>query len=277
MHRPIGILLLLWPTLWALWLASGGSPPVGILTIFVVGTVLMRGAGCAFNDYADRNFDPHVTRTRERPIATGDIAPREALLVGVSMAFAALLIALLLPPRALLLAFPGALLAASYPYAKRYTHLPQAYLGIAFSWGIPMAFAALQPKPNWALVAVLMLANLSWTMSYDTLYAMADRNDDVRIGVRSTAILFGRYDLLVVGLLDILAILILAAVGYWLHLGLGYRLGLLGAAGCAVWYQFKANGRQPEACFQAFLDNNWFGAVIFAGLFIDGLLGRHIG
>lgn len=271
MHRPIGILLLLWPTLWALWLAARGIPPVGTLAIFVAGTVLMRAAGCAFNDYLDRDFDAHVTRTRDRPLAVGEIAPREALAVGAVLSICALLVALLLPLRALWLALPGAVLAVSYPYAKRYTDLPQAYLGIAFSWGIPMAFAAVQANPNWILAVMLMAANLSWTIAYDTLYAMSDRPDDLKIGVRSSAILFGRYDRPIVGLLYLLTLLILTGIGIVIGLGFFYYVGLMAAAGCAVWYQDQARSRLPAACFKAFIDNNWFGAAIFLGLLIDDL------
>lgn len=271
MHRPIGILLLLWPTLWALWFAAGGVPPLGTLAIFVAGTVLMRAAGCAFNDYLDRDFDPHVARTRDRPLAAGEIAPGEALVVGIVLSVCALAVALLLPLFALWLALPGAALAVSYPYAKRYTDLPQAYLGVAFSWGMPMAFAAIQAHPNWTLVIVLMFANLSWTIAYDTLYAMSDRPDDLRIGVRSSAILFGRYDRMIVSLLYLLTLLILSGVGVAEGLGVFYYLGLMAAAGCAVWYQIQTRNRLPPACFKAFTDNNWFGASIFFGLLIDKL------
>lgn len=277
MHRPIGILLLLWPTLWALWLAAKGIPPLGTLAIFVVGTVLMRASGCAFNDYFDRDFDPHVARTRNRPLAAGEISPREALIAGVMLSLCALLMASLLPIRALFLAIPGAVLAISYPYAKRYTDLPQVYLGIAFSWGIPMAFAAIQEHPNWVLAIMLMAANLSWTVAYDTLYAMSDRPDDLKIGVRSSAILFGRHDRLIVGLFYLLTLLILTGVGLALGLGFFYYLGLITAAGCAVWYLNQASDRLPAACFKAFIDNNWFGAAIFIGLFIDEFSAHFFG
>lgn len=274
MHKPIGILLLLWPTLWALWLAAGGVPPLHVLLIFVGGTVLMRGAGCAINDYADRDFDPHVARTRERPLAAGRIAPREALMVAAVLALAALLLAWPLPARALWLAIPAVALAASYPYTKRFTQLPQAYLGIAFSWGIPMAFAALRSPIPWGLVLALMAANLCWTIAYDTFYAMADRADDLKIGVKSTAILFGRNDRLICALLHAAALLILFAIGRHLGLDVYFDLGLLAAAGCALWQQYKVRERAPDACFQAFLDNNYFGAAIFIGLVLSGYLGH---
>ena len=274
MHRPIGILLLLWPTLWALWLAADGLPPLEVLLIFLAGTVLMRGAGCAVNDYADRDLDPHVARTKDRPLAARRISSGEALTVAAVLALAALLVAWPLPARALWLAIPAALLAASYPFTKRFTQLPQAYLGIAFSWGIPMAFAALRSPVPWGLVLALMAANLCWTIAYDTLYAMADREDDLKIGVKSTAILFGRYDRLICGLLHAAALLILYAIGLHLRLGVCFELGLLAAAGCALWQQYGVRNHEPAACFKAFLDNNWFGAAIFVGLVLDGLLGH---
>lgn len=274
MHKPIGILLLLWPTLWALWLAAGGFPPLSVLSIFIAGTVLMRGAGCAINDYADRGFDPHVARTRERPLAAGRITPREALMVAAMLALAALLVAWPLPARALWLAIPAVLIAASYPYAKRVTQLPQAHLGIAFSWGIPMAFAALRSPVPWGLVLMLMAANFCWVIAYDTFYAMADRDDDLKIGVKSTAILFGRHDRLVCALLHAATLLILFAIGQHLGLGLCFDLGLLAAAGCALWQQYGVRNRDPAACFRAFLDNNYFGAAIFIGLLLDGVLGH---
>lgn len=274
MHKPIGILLLLWPTLWALWLAAGGFPSLNVLLIFIAGTVLMRGAGCAINDYADRHFDPHVARTRERPLAAGRITPREALMVAAVLALAALLVAWPLPTRALWLAIPAVLIAASYPYTKRFTQLPQAYLGIAFSWGIPMAFAALRSPVPWGLVLVLMAANFCWVIAYDTFYAMADRDDDLKIGVKSTAILFGRHDRLICALLHAATLLILFAIGRHLGLGLSFDLGLLVAAGCALWQQYRIRDRVPAACFRAFLGNNYFGAAIFIGLLLDGVLGH---
>lgn len=269
MHRPIGILLLVWPTLWALWIAAGGVPPIGILAIFIAGTVLMRAAGCAMNDYADRNFDAHVERTHERPLAAGRITPGEAIAVAVVLALAALVVAWPLPAAALWLAVPGAFIAASYPFMKRYTQWPQAYLGIAFSWGIPMAFAALRPSVPWGLVVALMASNLCWVIAYDTLYAMADRPDDLKIGVKSTAILFGRFDRLLVGVFHLAALAGLAAVGVWQGLGGWFFAGLVCAAACAAVYQWMARGRERGPCFRAFVANNWFGAVVFVGLALD--------
>ncbi|TAM12800.1 MAG: 4-hydroxybenzoate octaprenyltransferase [Nevskiaceae bacterium] len=269
MHRPIGILLLLWPTLWALWIAGGGVPPLWILAIFVAGTVLMRAAGCAINDYADRDFDAHVARTRERPLAAGRITSHEAVAVAVVLALAALAVAWPLPRAALWLAVPGAFIAATYPFMKRYTHWPQAYLGIAFSWGIPMAFAAVRQDVPWALAAALLACNFCWVIAYDTLYAMADRPDDLKIGVKSTAILFGSHDRLFVGLFHLAALTGLAAIGVWQGLGVAFFVGLAVAAGLAVAYQRMAYRRERIACFKAFVANNWFGAAIFVGLVVD--------
>lgn len=274
MHRPIGILLLLWPTLWALWLAAGGLPPIGVLAIFIAGTVLMRAAGCAINDYADRDFDRHVARTRDRPLAAGRIAPAEALGVAVVLALVALAVASPLPAQALWLAVPGAFIVAAYPFTKRYTHWPQAWLGIAFSWGIPMAFAALRPTVPWGLVVGLMAVNFCWTIAYDTLYAMVDREDDLKIGVKSTAILFGRFDRLIVGLLHLGALVGLFLIGWFEGLGVGFDLGLLVSAALAIRQQYWSRARERSACFRAFLDNNWFGAAIFVGL-VANLALRH--
>ncbi|HEX7381121.1 MAG TPA: 4-hydroxybenzoate octaprenyltransferase [Nevskiaceae bacterium] len=274
MHRPIGILLLLWPTLWALWIAARGVPPLKILAIFVVGTVLMRGAGCAINDFADRRFDAHVQRTRGRPLAAGRIRPIEAVVVAIVLALVALAVAWPLPRLALWLAVPGVVIAATYPLAKRVTQWPQAYLGVAFSWGIPMAFAAVQSPVSWPLVAAVMAANFCWIIAYDTLYAMADRPDDIRIGVKSTAVLFGRYDRLCVGMFQLAALAGLAAIGVWQGLGGWFQLGLLLAALCAVAYQWMARHRDRGACFRAFVANNWFGAAVFAGLVLADLAPR---
>jgi 4-hydroxybenzoate polyprenyltransferase len=266
LDKPIGIWLLLWPTLWALWFAAGGVPPLRLLAIFVAGTVLMRSAGCVINDFADRRFDPHVERTRQRPIAAGRVSPREALVLFVVLCIAALLVAAPLNAVALLLALPAAALAASYPFAKRFHSLPQAHLGIAFSWGIPMAFAAVQGRVDWRLAGALMAANLCWVIAYDTLYAMCDREDDLKIGVKSSAILFGRHDRLIVGLLHAVALAILAWAG--LHVGLNalYFVGLLAAAACAVYEQWMVRDRERLACFRAFLHNNAFGAAVMIGL-----------
>jgi len=269
LHRPIGIWLLLWPTLWALWLAAGGVPPLPILAIFIAGTVLMRSAGCVINDYADRGFDPHVERTRERPIAAGCVAPREALVLFVVLCLAALLIAAPLPAAALWLALPAVVLAASYPFAKRFHSLPQAHLGLAFSWGIPMAYAAVRGRVPWAEAGWLMAANVCWVIAYDTLYAMSDREDDLKIGVKSSAILFGRYDRLAVAALHAGALLVLLWVGVQAQRGASYFAGLAVAAACALYQQRLVRGREPAACFRAFGHNQWFGLAVFAGLALD--------
>jgi 4-hydroxybenzoate polyprenyltransferase len=273
LDRPIGIWLLLWPTLWALWFAAGGMPPLDLLAVFVAGTVLMRSAGCVINDYADRDFDPHVARTRERPIAAGRISPRSALVVFAVLCLLALAIAWHLSAAALWLSLPAVLLAASYPFAKRFHSLPQAHLGIAFSWGIPMAYAAVRGSVPWNEAALLMAANLCWVIAYDTYYAMSDREDDLKIGVKSSAILFGRYDRLIVGLLHLAALALLLLTGLRTQRGLAFVLGLLAAAGFAIYQQRLTRRREPAACFQAFLDNNRFGAAVFIGLACDFALG----
>ncbi|HWU69707.1 MAG TPA: 4-hydroxybenzoate octaprenyltransferase [Stenotrophobium sp.] len=272
LHKPIGIFLLLWPTLWALWLGAGGVPPLKVLLVFVAGTVLMRSAGCAINDYADRDFDPHVARTRDRPVAAGRVRPDEAvrLFVAVSLIAFGLLTALR-NEFVILLAIPGAVLAASYPFMKRWIAIPQAYLGIAFSWGIPMAYAALRTTVPWGEVLLLMAANLFWVIAYDTQYAMADREDDLRVGVKSSAILFGRHDRLMVALLHLASLLLLAAMGRLTDCGTAYFAGLIVAAGFAIYQQWMTRDRDPQRCFGAFLNNNYFGAAIFIGILLDAI------
>jgi 4-hydroxybenzoate polyprenyltransferase len=264
-HRPIGTLLLLWPTLWALWIASAGRPDPEILIIFLAGVFLMRSAGCAINDFADREVDPHVRRTRSRPLAAGRITPAEALLVAATLALIAFLLVLRLNPLTIKLAIAGGFLAASYPFLKRYTSLPQFYLGLAFGWSVPMAFAALNGTVPW--IAWLIFASVvCWAGAYDTMYAMVDRKDDLRIGVRSTAILFGKADRLIIGLLQASAVGILVLVGHRAHIGPWYQAGLLVAASLALWQQYLIRDRAPDACFRAFLNNNLFGLVIFCGI-----------
>jgi 4-hydroxybenzoate polyprenyltransferase len=264
-HRPIGALLLLWPTLWALWLSSAGRPDARVTLVFVLGVFLMRSAGCAINDYADRDFDRHVARTRERPLTAGRITRHEALGLFIVLSLVALALVLQLNRYTVGLAVVGALLAATYPFMKRYTHLPQFYLGLAFGWGIPMAFAAHAgsvPPLAWLLFA----ANIFWTVAYDTEYAMADRDDDLKIGVKSTAILFGTWDRLMVGLAHAVSLGLLALVGAVAGLGGGYYAGLLGAAGFGVYQQYLIRDRDREQSFRAFLNNNGFGACVFAGI-----------
>lgn len=266
--KPIGIFLLLWPGLWALWIAGRGHPGGLVVAVIVLGTILMRAAGCVINDYADRDFDPHVQRTRQRPIAAGEIAPRDALWLFTALCLAAFALVLLLNPLTIALSVPGALLAATYPFTKRYTHLPQAYLGIAFGWAVPMSFAA-ETGGLPGLAWELYVATVLWALIYDTMYAMVDRDDDLRIGVKSTAILFGRHDRLVIGMLQLTMLAILANVGRGAGLGPWYKLGLAVGAGLFGYQQWLIRDRNKAGCFKAFLNNHWFGACIYAGLLLD--------
>ncbi|TXI06612.1 MAG: 4-hydroxybenzoate octaprenyltransferase [Rhizobium sp.] len=274
MHRPIGIYLLLWPTLWALWMAAGGVPPPHVLMVFIIGTVLMRAAGCAINDFADRDFDPHVERTRDRPVASGRVKPDEAVRLFVVLSLVAFgLLTSLKDMQTVLLAVPAAVLAGSYPFMKRWISIPQAYLGLAFSGGIPMAFSAIQHQVPWGIVLPLIVANVCWVIAYDTLYAMVDREDDLRIGVKSSAILFGRHDRLMVALLHATCLLILIQLGLNTGRGPAYFGGIALAAWIAVYQQWMTRTRDPQAAFKAFLNNNYFGAVIFIGLAVDFAIG----
>ena len=270
LHKPIGIYLLLWPTLWALWIAGEGRPDLKVLLVFVAGVVLMRSAGCVINDYADREFDPHVARTRDRPVAAGRVSPREALVLFSVLCLTAFLLVLLMNSLTVWLSLAGGLLAASYPFMKRYTHLPQVYLGAAFGWAVPMAFAAQTgevPRTAW----LLFVATVLWATAYDTMYGMVDREDDRKIGVKSTAILFGEADRLVIGVIQLLALAALALAGHSAGLGGYYYFGLLLAAGLALYQQFLIRDRTPEQCFKAFLNNNWFGAAVFSGIILEFL------
>ncbi len=266
--RPIGWLLLLWPTWWGLWLAAEGMPPLWTLFVFTAGVWLTRSAGCVINDYADRWLDPQVERTRDRPLATGAVSGREALLLFSGLMMVAFALVLTLNRITVQLSVVGVVLAASYPYLKRYTWLPQVYLGLAFGWGIPMAFAALHgavPPIAW----VLYVANIFWATAYDTWYAMVDRDDDLRAGARSTAILFGELDLVALGVLYALFLCALALVGQRAGLGL-YYWSALGIAALLAAYEFAiAHARNREECFRAFLHNHWIGAVVFAGIALD--------
>ncbi|WP_265588088.1 4-hydroxybenzoate octaprenyltransferase [Candidatus Methylospira mobilis] len=271
LDKPIGVFLLLWPALWSLWIAGNGKPDLLISMVIVAGVIVMRSAGCVINDYADREFDPHVERTRLRPIAAGEIAPNQALLFFLLLILLAFDLTLLLNALTILLSVIGAFLAASYPFMKRYTHLPQAYLGIAFGWAVPMSFAA-QTGQVPAVAWWLFLAVVLWALIYDTLYAMVDRDDDVTVGVKSTAILFGRHVRSVVAGLQALMLLVLGWVGIQAGLGSAYYAGLSVGAGCFVWQQYLVRDEEKSACFRAFLHNNWFGAAVFAGLAVDALL-----
>ncbi len=268
LDRPIGTYLLLWPTLWALWLAAEGVPDISTLIIFVLGVILMRAAGCVINDYADRDFDGHVERTRERPLATGRISARQALTAFAVLVGLSGMLVLLTNALTIQLAFVGVGLAALYPFCKRFTFYPQVVLGAAFSWAIPMAFAAQAgtlPMPLW----LLFIANLLWTVAYDTEYAMCDREDDLRIGIKSTAILFGDADRLITGLLQGLTLVCLLLVGARFGLGLYYYLGLLGMTLGFAWQHWLMRERERLACLQAFLSNHWAGMLVFIGLALD--------
>jgi 4-hydroxybenzoate polyprenyltransferase len=268
LDKPVGALLLLWPTLWAVWLASGGRPGLGLFLVFFTGTFLMRSAGCAMNDYADRNFDPYVERTRSRPLAAGEIAPREALVVAAALSLTAFGLVLFLNPMAIALSFAGLAIAASYPFAKRFFALPQAYLGVAFGFGIPMAYAAIQgvlPAECWLLLA----ANICYSFAYDTEYAMVDREDDAKLGIRTSALTLGRWDVPAVMGSYVVMLALLALVGARLQFGWPYYIGLAVAGGLMAYHWFLIRGRSREGCFKAFMHNNWIGAAIFAGIVLS--------
>ena len=268
LDRPIGIWLLLWPTLWALWTASAGRPDRRLLVVFTVGTVLMRSAGCVINDLLDRDIDPHVRRTRDRPLAARRVTPIEALMLFGVLVAAAFLLVLQLNPACVRLSFVGAALTLSYPLLKRFFPIPQLYLGVSFGWAVPMAFAAelgFVPRIGW----VLMLATVVWAGVYDTFYAMADRPDDLRVGVKSSAITFGDMDLLMVGAMQAMVLIALLFAGRLLALGTPYFWALAVGAGCFLWQQWIARHRDPDGCMRAFHNNNYFGVVILAGLVLD--------
>ncbi len=269
LDRPIGIYLLLWPTLWGLWIAAEGVPDLLVLLVFVAGVVLMRSAGCAINDYADREVDPHVARTKTRPLAAGHITSREALGVFAVLGLSAFALVLLLNGLTIALSVVAVLLAATYPFMKRFHHLPQVHLGAAFAWAIPMAFTAvtntLPPLVAW----LLFLAAVLWTTAYDTMYAMCDREDDVKIGVKSSAILFGQHDRLMIGILQILTLALLVAVGILSERGAWYWLGLVVAAVLSGYQQWLIREREPHSSLQAFLNNHWLGMAVFAGIAAD--------
>lgn len=265
LDRPIGIYLLLWPALWALAIAGEGGPDLWVLFVFVCGVVLMRSAGCAINDYADRDIDRHVARTRDRPLTSGRISSKEALLVFALLAVLAFLLVLTLNHYTIMLSIGGVVLAASYPFMKRYHYLPQVHLGAAFGWAVPMAYAAQTGGVN-KITWLLYTATLLWTVAYDTMYGMVDREDDIKIGVKSTAILFGEADRLIIGLLQFLFILTLWLTGLELQFTSLYFTGLIGASLLLVYEQAMIIYRLPEFCFQAFLHNHWVGAAVFFGI-----------
>ncbi|WAH51197.1 4-hydroxybenzoate octaprenyltransferase [Pseudescherichia vulneris] len=268
--KPIGALLLLWPTLWALWVATPGVPPLGILVVFIAGVWLMRAAGCVVNDYADRKFDGHVKRTANRPLPSGAVSEKEARNLFIVLVLLAFVLVLTLNLMTILLSVAALALAWTYPFMKRYTHLPQVVLGAAFGWSIPMAFAAVSesvPLSCW----LMFLANILWAVAYDTLYAMVDRDDDVKIGIKSTAILFGRHDKLIVGILQILVLVLMAAVGWLNGLGWPFYASIAVAGALFVWQQKMIVHSDRDACFKAFLNNNYVGLALFVGLAVSYL------
>ena len=265
MDRPIGCLRLVWPTLWGVWIAGEGSPRPMVVAIFIVGVIVMRAAGCIVNDYMDRDLDRHIARTRNRPFATGEVSGREGAILFAVLIMIALGLVLTLNRLTFLLAIVGVVLTLTYPLFKRFTHLPQLYLGIVFSWGIPMAFAAQQdalPMIAWTL----LFANLLWTVAYDTMYAMSDRSDDQNVGIKSTAILIGRHDLIFNAGFQAAALIVMLFVGLTLEFGVWFYAGLLTAGGTAIYQNRLCKDRDRDLCFKAFLNNTWFGAAIFAGI-----------
>ena len=272
LDKPIGILLLLWPTLIALWIAAGGWPDTDVLLVFIAGVFLMRSAGCAINDYADRHIDRLVTRTKNRPLTSGKITSIEALLIFAVLCIAAFSLVILMNQLTIVMSLIGLVLAASYPFMKRHHYLPQVHLGAAFGWAVPMAYAA-QTNELSPVAWLLFIATVLWATAYDTMYAMVDREDDLKIGVKSTAILFEDADKLIIGIIQAILILCLIMVGQKVGLGGFYFTGVIIASVLAIWQQYLIRHRQPAECFQAFLNNNWFGLVLFVGIFLEYQLG----
>jgi len=272
LDKPIGIYLLLWPPLWALWIAGEGRPDPSVVTVFLLGVILMRSAGCAINDFADRHFDGHVARTKQRMIPAGRVQPREAVLTFAVLSLIPFGLVLLLNWLTIGLSFIGLALAAVYPYSKRHTYLPQVVLGAAFGWAVPMAFAAQLgelPPLAWLIYVIAIV----WATAYDTMYAMVDRKDDIKIGIKSTAILFGELDKAIVGILQAIVLAGLFMVGLQAEMGALYYMGLTVAAGMAGYEQWMIRDREPDACFKAFLHNNWLGMVVFIGVVLDFWVG----
>jgi 4-hydroxybenzoate polyprenyltransferase len=265
LNKPIGIFLLLWPTWWALWLASSGSPAVSIVLIFTLGVILTRSAGCIINDFADRHIDKHVKRTRERPLTSGKISTRAAFILFALLMLSAFILVLFLNKFTIFLAIIGAALILIYPFMKRVTHLPQVGLGVAYAWGVPMAFAAVNNTIP-PISGYIFFAAVIWPVMYDTLYAMVDRADDIKIGVKSTAILFGKHDRLIILFLQIIFLLALILIGYEFHLKWPYFAGISAVTILFGYQQWLIKNRQPENCFNAFLNNNWVGLIIFIGI-----------
>ena len=268
LDKPIGILLLLWPTLIALWIAAEGWPDPLVLFVFVTGVILMRSAGCAINDYADRHIDGQVERTKQRPLASGKVTETETLLIFASLSLIAFILVLFMNTLTILMSLGGVLLAASYPFMKRYHYLPQVHLGAAFGWSAPMAYTA-QANEITIVTWLLFLATILWATAYDTMYAMVDYDDDIKIGVKSTAVLFGNQDKLIIGIIQTLLILNLLLIGQRAALGNYYYLGVAAASLFCVYQQYLIKDRERELCFKAFLNNNWFGLVLFIGVMLD--------
>ena len=269
LNRPIGIYLLLWPTLWALWFAAKGIPDIKILIVFVLGVIFMRSAGCAINDYADRDIDKHVARTKERPLTSGKITSKEALGVFAVLLLASFLLVLQLNTKTILMSIVALVLAASYPFMKRYHYFPQVHLGAAFAWAIPMAYTAITQQAPPLDAWLLFIAALFWTTAYDTQYGMVDREDDLLIGVKSTAILFGKHDNAINGSLQLLTLILLTIIGIMNNRGFVFYASILAASGFIIYQQFLTEKREPAKCLQAFLNNHWFGMVIFIGIAVD--------
>lgn len=268
LDKPVGIYLVLWPALWALWLAAEGSPPGLVLLVFILGAIVMRSAGCVINDYADRHWDGAVARTASRPLATGAITPRAALLLFAGLCLIGFGLVLLLNPLTILLSLGALALATLYPFTKRYTHWPQMFLGAAFAWAVPMGYAAVLgsvPYQAWLVFAITLI----WTLIYDTFYAITDRGDDLKVGIKSTAVLFGRYDLVIIGLLQVLMVLLLVVLGFWVQLGAAFWISLAVVVALFSSQLWQSRHRDPQACFKAFKQNHWVGLVILIGLIID--------
>ena len=270
LDKPIGIFLLLWPTMWALWIASAGHPDTLVAFVFITGVILMRSAGCVINDFADRNIDLHIKRTENRPLTSGQVKPKEAVYLFCGLCILAFLLVLLMNTLTIMLSVVALILGIFYPYTKRFTFIPQVFLGLAFGWAIPMAFAAQTgeiPKEAW----LLLIATVLWATAYDTMYAMVDRQDDMKLGVKSTAILFGHADRFIIAIIQLCMLIVMALIGQIAELGAFYYMGLILATGLAVYQQGLLKERDTALYFKAFLNNNWFGAIIFAGIYLDYL------
>ncbi|THB64677.1 MAG: 4-hydroxybenzoate octaprenyltransferase [Gammaproteobacteria bacterium] len=268
LHKPIGIILLFWPMMWALWIAANGTPPIKELLIFTLGTIMMRSAGCVINDIADRKIDLHVERTKERPLTTGEVSLKEALVLFIILTLLSFLLVLLLNKMTIAMSFIAIALASIYPFCKRFTYLPQLFLGLAFGWAVPMAFTAILNKLPF-IAWLLYLATIIITICYDTMYAMVDRDDDLKIGVKSTAILFNRYDKIIIAVLQIIFIALMIIIGAMMDMNIGYYSFLSAAALLFIYQGYLIKDRDKKNCFRAFLNNHWTGMLIFSGIFLE--------